>query len=164
MSDPIRHECGLAVVRLKKPLAYYQDTYGTALYGFNLLASLMAKQRNRGQDGIGIGCCKLDMPPGSPYLFRERFDVSVEQMGEVFSDIRKDYKRIARRIDGRRKEERHETGVELPPFEEDPAAIKREFDLAGEINIGHLRYGTSGGLGKGCLHPYMRRSTCPPAA
>ena len=57
MSDPIRHECGLAVVRLKKPLAYYQDTYGTALYGFNLLASLMAKQRNRGQDGIGIGCC-----------------------------------------------------------------------------------------------------------
>jgi amidophosphoribosyltransferase len=161
MSDPIRHECGLAVVRLKKPLAYYQDTYGTALHGFNLLASLMAKQRNRGQDGIGIGCCKLNMPAGLPYLFRERFDVSVDQMGEVFSSIRKDYKRIARRIDNQRREQRHETGVELPPFEEDPEAIKREFDLAGEINIGHLRYGTSGGLGKTCLHPYVRRSTWP---
>lgn len=161
MSDPIRHECGLAVVRLKKPLAYYQDTYGTALHGFNLLASLMAKQRNRGQDGIGIGCCKLNMPAGFPYLFRERFDVSVDQMGEVFSGIRKDYKRIARRIDAQRREQRHETGIELPPFEEDPEAIKREFDLAGEINIGHLRYGTSGGLGKTCLHPYMRRSTWP---
>ncbi|GEP42817.1 amidophosphoribosyltransferase [Brevifollis gellanilyticus] len=161
MSDPIRHECGLAVVRLKKSLAYYQEHYGTALYGFNLLAALMAKQRNRGQDGIGIGCCKLDMPAGTPYLFRERFDVSVEQMGEVFSGIRKDYKRIARKIDGQRREERHETGVEHLPFEEDPEAIKREFELAGEINIGHLRYGTSGGLGKACLHPYLRRTTWP---
>jgi amidophosphoribosyltransferase len=161
MSDPIRHECGLAVVRLKKSLAYYQDTYGTALHGFNLLAGLMAKQRNRGQDGIGIGCCKLDMPAGAPYLFRERFATSVEQMGEVFEGIKKDYKRIARRIDAQRKEERHETGKESPPFEEDPEAIKREFDLAGEINIGHLRYGTSGGLGKACLHPYLRRTTWP---
>lgn len=161
MSDPIRHECGLAVVRLKKPLAYYQDTYGTALHGFNVLSALMAKQRNRGQDGIGIGCCKLNMPPGSPYLFRERFDVSVEQMGEVFNGIRKSYKRIARKIDAERKEERHSTGVEHLPFEEDPEAIKREFDLAGEINIGHLRYGTSGGLGKACLHPYVRRTTWP---
>jgi amidophosphoribosyltransferase len=161
MSDPIRHECGLAVVRLKKPLAYYQDTYGTALHGFNILSALMAKQRNRGQDGIGIGCCKLNMPPGSPYLFRERFDVSVEQMGEVFNGIRKSYKRIARKIDAERKEERHSTGVEHLPFEEDPDAIKREFDLAGEINIGHLRYGTSGGLGKACLHPYVRRTTWP---
>lgn len=161
MSDPIRHECGLAVVRLKKPLAYYQDTHGSALHGFNVLSALMAKQRNRGQDGIGIGCCKLDMPAGAPYLFRERFDVSVEQMGDVFNGIRKDYKRIARKIDAQRKEERHETGVELPPFEEDPEAIKREFELAGEINIGHLRYGTSGGLGKACLHPYLRRTTWP---
>jgi amidophosphoribosyltransferase len=161
MSDPIRHECGLAVVRLKKPLAYYQDTHGSALYGFNMLSALMAKQRNRGQDGIGIGCCKLDMPPGAPYLFRERFATSVEQMSEVFEGIKKDYKRIARRIDAQRKEERHETGKEQPLFEEDPIAIKREFELAGEINIGHLRYGTSGGLGKACLHPYLRRSTWP---
>jgi amidophosphoribosyltransferase len=161
MSDPIRHECGIAVVRLKKPLAYYQEARGTALFGFNLLAALMTKQRNRGQDGIGIGCCKLDMPPGAPYMFRERAATSVEQMGELFDSIRKDYKRIARRIDEQRKQERHDTGVELPPFEEDPEAIKREFELAGEVNIGHLRYGTSGSFGKGSLHPYMRRSTWP---
>ncbi len=161
MSDPIRHECGIAVVRLKKPMAYYQEARGTALYGFNLLAALMTKQRNRGQDGIGIGCCKLDMPPGSPYMFRERASTSVEQMGELFDSIRKDYKRIARRIDEQRKQERHDTGKELPLFEEDPEAIKREFELAGEVNIGHLRYGTSGSFGKGSLHPYMRRSTWP---
>ena len=161
MSDPIRHECGIAVVRLKKPLAYYQEARGTALYGFNMLAALMTKQRNRGQDGIGIGCCKLDMPAGSPYMFRERSAASVEQMGEMFDGIRKDYKRIARRIDEQRKQERHDTGIELPPFEEDPVAIKREFELAGEINIGHLRYGTSGSFGKGSLHPYIRRSTWP---
>jgi len=161
MSDPIRHECGLAVVRLKKPLAYYQHTHGSALYGFNMLSALMTKQRNRGQDGIGLGCCKLDMPPGTPYLFRERFDTSVDQMSDVFEGIKKDYKRIARRINAQRKEERDETGKEMPFFEEDPETIKREFELAGEINIGHLRYGTSGGLGKACLHPYLRRSTWP---
>jgi amidophosphoribosyltransferase len=161
MSDPIRHECGIAVVRLKKDLAYYQETKGTSLYGFNMLAALMTKQRNRGQDGIGMGCCKLNMPPGAPYLFRERSDTSVEQMGEVFADLRKEYKRIARRIDEQRKQERHETGRELPPFEEDPEAIKREFEMAGEINIGHLRYGTSGSFGKASLHPYLRRTTWP---
>jgi amidophosphoribosyltransferase len=66
MSDPIRHECGIAVVRLKKPLGYYHTKYGNALYGFDALQALMQKVRNRGQDGFGIGCCKLDMPPGSP--------------------------------------------------------------------------------------------------
>lgn len=161
MSDSIRHECGIAVVRLKKDLAYYQETKGSALHGFNLLANLMTKQRNRGQDGIGIGCCKLDMPPGAPYLFRERSDTSVEQMGEVFAGIRKEYKRIARRIDEQRRQERHETGQELPPFEEDPAAIKREFEMAGEVLLGHLRYGTSGSFGKASLHPYLRRTTWP---
>ena len=161
MSDPIRHECGIAVVRLKKELAYYQDTHGSALYGFHMLSALMSKQRNRGQDGIGVGCCKLDMPPGAPYFFRERFATSVEQMGEVFDGIKKDYKHIARRINDERKQERNDDGKELPRFEDDPAAIKREFEMAGEINIGHLRYGTSGGLGKACLHPYLRRSTWP---
>ncbi|HRJ10540.1 MAG TPA: amidophosphoribosyltransferase [Prosthecobacter sp.] len=161
MSDPIRHECGIAVVRLKKDLAYYQETKGSALHGFNLLANLMTKQRNRGQDGIGIGCCKLGMPPGAPYLFRERSDTSVEQMGEVFDGIRKEYKRISRRIDEQRRQERHDTGREQPPFEEDPEAIKREFEMAGEILIGHLRYGTSGSFGKASLHPYLRRATWP---
>ena len=64
MSDKLTHECGIAVVRLKKPLAYYQDRYGTALWGFNKLFLLMEKQHNRGQDGVGIGCAKIGMPAG----------------------------------------------------------------------------------------------------
>lgn len=161
MSDSIRHECGIAVVRLKKPLAYYQDKYGTALYGLERLFGLMAKQRNRGQDGIGIGCCKLDMPPGAPYMFRVRSTKSAEAIGEVLADEMKEFNRIARRVNAERKERRDEQGIEYVKFEDDPDAIKREFELAGEINMGHLRYGTSGAFGKGSLHPYIRRSTWP---
>jgi amidophosphoribosyltransferase len=161
MSDPIRHECGIAVVRLKKPLGYYYQKYGNALYGLDALQALMTKQRNRGQDGFGIGCCKLGMPPGLPYMFRERSTESVERIGQVFDEMRKDMKRIARRIDKQRKDERDQEGKDFVPFEEDPEAIKREFEMAGEIYIGHLRYGTSGDFGKGALHPYMRRTTWP---
>ncbi len=161
MSDPIRHECGIAVVRLKKSLAYYQDKYGTALYGMERLFGLMAKQRNRGQDGIGIGCCKLNMPAGAPYMFRVRSTKSAEAIGEVQADEMKEFGRIARRINSERKEMRDQSGIEYVKFEEDPEAIKREFELAGEINLGHLRYGTSGSFGKGSLHPYIRRTTWP---
>jgi amidophosphoribosyltransferase len=161
MSDPIRHECGIAVVRLKKPLGYYYQKYGNALYGLDALQALMTKQRNRGQDGIGIGCSKLGMPPGLPYMFRVRSTESVERIGQVFEDERKEYKRIARRIDKQRKDERDQEGKEFISFEDDPEAIKREFEMAGEIYIGHLRYGTSGDFGKGALHPYMRRTTWP---
>jgi hypothetical protein len=72
MSDFLKHECGIAAVRLRKPLAYYLDRYGTSLWGFNKLFLLMEKQHNRGQDGTGIGCVKLDMPLGQPYVFRRR--------------------------------------------------------------------------------------------
>ena len=161
MSDPIRHECGIAVVRLKKPLGYYHTKYGNALYGFDALQALMQKVRNRGQDGFGFGCCKLDMPAGLPYMFRERSTESVERIGQVFEGLRKDMKRIARRINDQRKEERHQEGREYIAFEEDPAAIKREFEMAGEIYVGHLRYGTCGDFGKGALHPYVRRTTWP---
>jgi len=161
MSDPIKHECGIAVVRLKKPLAYFHETGRGALHGFNLLQALMQKQRNRGQDGVGIGCCKLEMPPGLPYMFRIRSMVSAERIGEMFEDEMKEYKRIARRIDKERKQERDDFGSEYLSFQEDPVAIKREFEMAGEVYLGHLRYGTSGDFGKGCLHPYLRRSTWP---
>jgi amidophosphoribosyltransferase len=161
MSDPIRHECGIAVVRLKKPLGYYHQKYGSALHGFDALQALMQKVRNRGQDGFGFGCCKLDMPAGLPYLFRERSTESVERIGHVFDDLRKDMKRIARRINDQRREERHQEGKEFMPFEDDPEAMKREFEMAGEIYVGHLRYGTTGDFGKGALHPYIRRSTWP---
>ncbi len=161
MSDPIRHECGIAVVRLKKPLAYFHETGRGALHGFNILQALMQKQRNRGQDGVGVGCCKLDVQPGQPYMFRLRSMVSAERIGEVFEDEMKEFKRIARRIDKERKQEREDTGADFVAFEDDPQAIKREFEMAGEIYLGHLRYGTSGDFGKGALHPYMRRSTWP---
>lgn len=173
MSDPIRHECGIAVVRLRKPLAYYHDKYGTALHGFDRLYGLMAKQRNRGQDGFGIGCTKLHMPPGQPYMFRVRSTKSAEAIGEVFGDQLKDFNRIARRSNEERKKTARRKAKEIAEscgesfvpelvkykkFEDDSCAIKREFDLAGEIYLGHLRYGTSGSLGKGNLHPYLRRT------
>lgn len=161
MSDPIKHECGIAVVRLKKPLAYFHETGRGTLYGLRLLETLMTKQRNRGQDGVGVGCTKLGMDAGLPYMFRVRSMVSAERIGEVFEDEMKEFKRIARRIDKARKHERDEYGVEFTAFEDDPEAIKREFELAGEVYMGHLRYGTSGDFGKGCLHPYLRRSTWP---
>ena len=161
MSDPITHECGIAVVRLKKELAWYHETNKGTLYGFNMLEALMTKQRNRGQDGVGIGCCKLNMPPGLPYMFRERNMVSAERIGEMFAEEMKEFKRIARRIDKARKQERDENDADILPFEQDPESIKREFQMAGEITLGHLRYGTSGDFGKGCLHPYLRRSTWP---
>jgi amidophosphoribosyltransferase len=72
MSEFISHECGIALVRLKQPLAYYQEKYGTPLWGFQQLFLLMEKQHNRGQDGAGVACVKFDVPAGEPYMFRER--------------------------------------------------------------------------------------------
>lgn len=145
MSDPIRHECGIAVVRLRKSLEYYQRRYGSAMWGFQKLYALMAKQRNRGQDGVGIGCCKLDMPLGEPYMSRLR-SVKKDSLDELFEEARKDYARLARR-----------EGFDP----EAPANIHKHFEYGGEILMGHLRYGTSGGLGKGSCHPYIRRSNWP---
>ena len=72
MSDFLKHECGIVLLRLKKPLEYFHDRYGTALYGFNKLLLLMEKQHNRGQDGVGMGCVKLETPLGQPYMYRMR--------------------------------------------------------------------------------------------
>ena len=80
----IKHECGVAMVRLLKPLEYYQKKYGTSLYGLNKLYLLMEKQHNRGQEGAGIGCVKLDVPPGSEYIFRERAEGS-DAIQQVFT-------------------------------------------------------------------------------
>jgi len=145
MSDPLQHECGIAVVRLKKPLSYYNDKYGTPLWGFNKLFLLMEKQRNRGQDGVGIGCCKLDMPLGQPYIFRQR-DATRDSMGSLFRGELKRYNKMVRR------------GV-LDP--EDPESFKSKFNFGGEVLMGHLRYGTSGEFDSGSCHPYLRRSNWP---
>ena len=97
MSDPIRHECGIALVRLRKPLEHYQDMYGSALWGYQKLYALMAKQRNRGQDGTGIGCCKLGTRLGQPYMFRLR-SVKKDSLNDMFNEARKDYVRSMRRL------------------------------------------------------------------
>lgn len=145
MSDSLKHECGIAVVRLRKPLSYYQDKYGTTLWGFNKLFLLMEKQRNRGQDGIGIGCVKLDMPLGQPYIFRRR-DATRDSMASVFSKELKSFNKMARK-------------GKLDP--EDPTSVKEKFDFGGEALMGHLRYGTSGDFDSGSCHPYLRRSNWP---
>lgn len=145
MSDPITHECGIAVVRLKKPLAYYQDKYGSALWGFNKLFLLMEKQHNRGQDGVGIGCAKIGMPAGQPYIFRRR-DSKKDSLAKLF---RTELKALA-------KKERK--GLINP---DDPDDLRRRFDFAGDVYMGHLRYGTSGQFDDGSCHPYLRRSNWP---
>lgn len=145
MSDSLKHECGIAVVRLRKPLSYYKDKYGTPLWGLNKLFLLMEKQHNRGQDGIGIGCCKLDMSLGQPYIFRKR-DATRDSMGSVFRGELKKYNKMVRK------------GI-LDP--EQPTTVKDKFDFGGEILMGHLRYGTSGQFDSGSCHPYLRRSNWP---
>jgi amidophosphoribosyltransferase len=168
MSDPIRHECGIAVVRLLKPLAYYHDKYKSALHGLDILHALMSKQRNRGQDGFGMGCCKLNMPPGLPYMSRLRSAKSVESLGEFFAEQMKEFGRLARRKNGEREDEAKQlkdaktvSKSDWVKYENDPEAIKRDYEMAGEIYFGHLRYGTSGSFGKASLHPYLRRSNWP---
>jgi amidophosphoribosyltransferase len=145
MSDPIKHECGIAVIRLRKDLAYYHDRYGSALWGYQKLYTLMSKQRNRGQDGEGIGCCKLHMPLGAPYLFRER-SVKRDSLEEIFNEAKKDYDRLCKK---------HDLDAH------DPEVLKQHFEFGGEVLMGHLRYGTSGAFGKGSCHPYLRRSNWP---
>ena len=87
MSDPIKHECGLAFIRLLKPLSYYEEKYGTPLYGLNKLQLLMQKQRNRGQDGAGIATIKLDAEPGTRYISRRR-SVSPQYLKDLFQNVR----------------------------------------------------------------------------
>ncbi len=142
MSDPLKHECGVAAIRLLKPLSYFHDKYGTTLWGFNKLLLLMEKQYNRGQDGAGIGCVKLNMPLGQPYLFRSR-DASKDALTNIFNgQLKKVGKKSRKRqIDLR-----------------DGDSVKRDFDYGGEILMGHLRYGTSGLFDEGSCHPYLRRT------
>ena len=145
MSDPLKHECGIAVVRLRKPLAYYQDRYGSALWGFNKLFLLMEKQHNRGHDGVGVGCAKLDMPLGAPYLHRKR-DAAKDSLAGLFRSEMKRFNKMLRK-----------GLLDL----NDPEGIKRHFEFGGEILLGHLRYGTSGQFNAGSCHPYIRRSNWP---
>ena len=145
MSDSIKHECGIALIRLKQPLAYYAHKYGSPLYGFSKLFLLMEKQHNRGQDGAGIGCCKLNMPHGLAFMHRERV-LKENSLGPLF---RKQLKRYDKAVS---------QGIIIPEFAE---SVKTHFDFGGEVLMGHLRYGTSGDFTESSCHPYFRRSNWP---
>lgn len=145
MSDAIQHECGLAVVRLRKPLEYYAEKYGTPLWGFYRLFLLMEKQHNRGQDGAGVGAVKLDMPPGEPYVARAR-SVKANSLNRIFRSLMQSYDAMVK------------SGEIHPEFVE---TVKRRFDFGAELLLGHLRYGTSGGYSQKLCHPYFRKSNWP---
>jgi len=145
MSDKVTHECGVALIRLLKPLSYYQEKYGNPLWGFTKLFLLMEKQHNRGQDGAGVACVKLGMPAGEPFMFRER-SVEPEPLNKVFKSLLAKY------------DQQVQSGTVHPEF---PETVKREFPFGGELLMGHLRYGTSGGYSMLSCHPYFRRSPWP---
>ena len=145
MSEAIGHECGIALIRLLKPLSHYAEKYGSPLWGFEKLFLLMEKQHNRGQDGAGVASVKLNMPPGEPYMFRER-NTTPNPLDKVFGALLEQYRELVAK------------GLVHPEF---PDTVKKHFDFGGELLLGHLRYGTSGGYGVSACHPYFRRSSWP---
>ncbi|MFA5815159.1 MAG: amidophosphoribosyltransferase [Bacteroidales bacterium] len=140
MSDPIKHECGIAYIRLLKPISYYQEKYGTWKYGLNKLYLLLEKQHNRGQDGAGVANLKLNLDPGSPYIYRQRSNQR-EPIREVFEVI---HENIAKAL------------AECPGKEMDPLFAYESVPYTGEVFIGHLRYGTFGRNNLETVHPVMR--------
>lgn len=135
----LKHECGVAMVRLLKPLEYYHQKYGTWMYGLNKLYLLMEKQHNRGQEGAGLACVKLEAKAGEEYMFRERA-LGTGAITEIFSAV-------------------HEHFRDLTPAQlSDPIFAKNNLPFAGELYMGHLRYSTTGKSGISYVHPFLRRN------
>lgn len=139
MSDPIGHECGLALVRLKKPLSHYADRYGDPAWGVRRLHLLMEKQHNRGQDGAGLAVVKHDLPPGKQYLRRLR-STKHNAIERIFDEVTKDLAPL------------HRNGGEV-----DLDRMKNRCRFLGEVYIGHLRYGTHSGNSVANCHPLIRK-------
>ncbi|MBT5976741.1 MAG: amidophosphoribosyltransferase [Flavobacteriales bacterium] len=142
MSDEIGHHCGIALVRLRKPLAYYEQKYGTPLWGFNQLFLLMEKQHNRGQDGAGLANVKLDVKPGYRYISRYRSNEQ-QPLQDIFDRV---YSRIEERADSD------------PEKLADPMWLKDHAPFTGELFLGHLRYGTYGENSIEACHPFLRQN------
>lgn len=142
MSDAIKHECGIALIRLKKPLSYYKEKYGTALFGINKMYLMMEKQHNRGQDGAGFASIKFDMEPGERYISRIR-SCEKQPIQDVFNQISS---RIQNTID------------ENPEIENDTDLMKQQLPYLGELMLGHVRYGTFGNNGIESVHPFLRQN------
>ncbi|MCX2494960.1 class II glutamine amidotransferase [Pedobacter sp. PF22-3] len=142
MSDQIKHECGIAFIRLLKPLSYYQQKYGTALYGLNKLYLLMEKQHNRGQDGAGIATIKLDMKPGSRYISRYR-SMASNAVADIFEYVQNKFVDIQENT---------------PELMQDTEWLKNNVSFIGEVLLGHLRYGTHGKNSIENCHPFLRQN------
>jgi amidophosphoribosyltransferase len=145
MSDAIKHECGLAFIRLRKPLSYYQQQYGSVLYGLNKLYLLMEKQHNRGQDGAGLATVKLNVEPGYPFLQRIR-SVASQSIADLFRQV---------------SEEIIDLEKYQPDIKKHPGLLKGHVRFLGELLLGHLRYGTQGKNNVEFCHPFIKRNTIP---
>lgn len=142
MSDFIHHECGIAMVRLRKPLNYYVEKYGTAMYGLNKMYLLMEKQHNRGQDGAGLASIKLDVPPGKRYISRQR-SIDPKPIQDIFQYVQK---RISEGV------------KDNPELLKDAEWLKENLPFIGEMYLGHLRYGTYGKNSIEACHPFLRQN------
>src|SRR5215813_10644678 len=145
MSDPIKHECGLAFIRLRKPFSYYQRQYGTVMWGLNKLYLLMEKQHNRGQDGAGVAAVKLNVEPGYPFMHRIR-SAAPQAIADVFRQIG---------------DEVNELEKFNPDIKKYPGLMKGHVKFMGELLLGHLRYGTQGRNNVEFCHPFIKRHTIP---
>lgn len=142
MSDSLKHECGIALVRLLKPLEYYKEKYGTAFYGVNKMYLMMEKQHNRGQDGAGFASIKLDVNPGERYISRVRSNAS-QPIQDIFAQINE---RINFEFS------------QHPEYKDDVAAQKKNIPYIGELFLGHVRYGTFGINSVENVHPFLRQN------
>jgi amidophosphoribosyltransferase len=145
MSDAIKHECGLAFIRLRKSFSYYQQKYGTVMWGLNKLYLLMEKQHNRGQDGAGVAAVKLNVEPGYPFLHRIRSNTH-QSIADIFSQIG---------------DEVNELEKFNPDIKNHPGLMKGHVHYMGELLLGHLRYGTQGKNSVEFCHPFIKRHTVP---
>lgn len=137
--ETLKHECGVAMIRLLKPLEYYQKKYGTWMYGLNKLYLMMEKEHNRGQEGAGMACVKSITRPGEEYMFRERAE-GKDAITKIFANVQQNFK-------------------DLPPGKlADADYAKRHLPFAGELYMGHLRYSTTGKSGLSFVHPFLRRN------
>lgn len=142
MSDQLKHECGIALIRLLKPLEFYHEKYGTAFYGINKMYLMMEKQHNRGQDGAGFASIKLDAQPGSRYISRKRSNAS-QPIQDIFNHIN---------------DEINNYFTEFPQYINDVAAQKSNMPFIGELLLGHVRYGTFGKNSVENVHPFLRQN------
>jgi amidophosphoribosyltransferase len=145
MSDEIKHECGLAFVRLRKPFSYYLQQYGTVMYGLNKLYLLMEKQHNRGQDGAGVATVKLNTEPGFPFLSRIRSSAP-QPIADIFFKIGQEVEEL----------EKYQ-----PDIKKHPGLMKGHLAFLGELLLGHLRYGTQGKNNVEFCHPFIKRNLGP---